>query len=38
MIVWYYSVIELMDMADWESKMGPAHEFIPEEPFAWGEL
>jgi hypothetical protein len=38
MIVWYYSVIELMDMADWESKMGPAHEYIPEEPFTWGEL
>ena len=38
MIVWYYSVIELMDMADWESKMGPPHEPIPEEPFTWGEL
>lgn len=39
MIVWYYSIVELLDMADWESKMGPAHEWIePEETFTWGEL
>ena len=39
MIVWYFSVIELMDLADWESKMGPIPTALePENDFTWGEL
>ena len=36
MIVWYYSVVQLIEMGNWEATIEPLPEF-PED-FTWGEL
>lgn len=38
MIVWYYSVIELIALGNWEAELGPLPAIPSIEEFTWGEL
>jgi hypothetical protein len=37
-IVWYASVIQLIEMGNWEEEMGPLPVYPEVEEFMWGEL